>query len=71
MAKWLETWATVIGLVMTALGIIVAFSLPVIAARWAGPDVFEQEFWARVRFVVGAVLVLAGTVLQVYGAWPR
>jgi hypothetical protein len=67
----MSKWASVIGLVITAAGIIVGFYLPTVAARWSGPETINQEFLLRIRFVVGTILVLAGTGLQVYGSWPR
>jgi hypothetical protein len=64
-------WASVIGLVLTAVGVLVGFYLPTVAGRWGGPDTARQEFLLRVRFIVGISFVLTGTVLQVCGAWPR
>ena len=67
----LMKWASVIGLTLTALGIIIGFYVPTVAARWSGPETLTQEFWLQVRFVVGIVLILVGTGCQIYGAWPR
>jgi drug/metabolite transporter (DMT)-like permease len=64
-------WASVIGLVLTAGGIIAGFYLPTIAARWSGPETLTQEFWLQLRFAIGVGLILLGTAFQVYGAWPR
>jgi hypothetical protein len=67
----LHKWAAVIGLVLTAVGIMIGFYLPTIAARWSGPETLTQEFWLQFRFVVGIALILVGTGLQIYAAWPR
>jgi hypothetical protein len=67
----LAKWASVIGLALTALGIIIGFYLPTVAARWSGPETLTQEFWLQVRFGVGIALILVGTAFQIYGAWPR
>jgi hypothetical protein len=64
-------WAAVVSLVLTAAGVLVGFYLPTIAARWGGPETASQEFWLQLRFGVGFSLILAGTGLQIYAAWPR
>jgi hypothetical protein len=64
-------WAAVVGLALTAAGVLVGFYLPTIAARWGGLETASQEFWLQLRFGVGVFLILAGTGLQVYAAWPR
>ena len=67
----LVKWASVVGLGLTALGILVGFYLPTVAPRWVRPETLAQEYWLRVRFVIGFCLVVIGTALQIYGAWPR
>jgi len=65
-------WAAVVGLVLTAAGVLVGFYLPTIAAKWSGPETLAQESWLQLRFVVGVGLILIGTGLQIYAAWrPR
>jgi hypothetical protein len=64
-------WASVAGLTLTGVGILIGFYLPTIAARFGGPETDRQEWWLRARFAVGALLVLAGTAMQIYGAWPQ
>ena len=64
-------WSPVLGLVLTASGILAAFYMPTIGARWADEETERMERNLRVRFAIGTVLVLAGTALQIYGAWPR
>ena len=67
----LANWASVIGLSLTAIGVLIGFYLPTIAARWGGPDTARQEFRLRVRFAVGVAFVIVGTGFQIYGSWPR
>jgi drug/metabolite transporter (DMT)-like permease len=64
-------WASVIGLALTGLGILIGFYLPTVAARWGGPETLTQESRLQVRFAIGVVFVLLGTACQIYGAWPR
>ncbi len=64
-------WLPVIGLLLTAAGILVGFSLPTIAARWGGPETLRAEMFLQIRFAIGVTLVIAGTALQIYAAWPR
>jgi hypothetical protein len=64
-------WLPVIGLLLTAAGILVGFSLPTVAARWAGPESLRAEMFVQIRFALGAVLVIAGTAVQIYASWPR
>jgi hypothetical protein len=67
----LRRWASIFGLVLVALGIIIGFYLPTVAARWGGPETLTLENWIQFEARVGLVFVLAGTALQIYGAWPR
>jgi hypothetical protein len=70
LAAFGRRWAAVIGLVLTALGVLIGLYLPTVAARWSGPDTVAEEFWLQLRFGVGVCFILAGTALQVYAAWP-
>jgi hypothetical protein len=67
----LRKWAAVIGLVLTAAGVLVGFYLPTVAAKWSGPETLVQESSLQFRFKVGVGLALIGTALQIYAAWPR
>jgi hypothetical protein len=67
----MKQWASFIGLLLTAIGVLVGFYLPTVAARWSGPETLSQEFWLQMRFGVGVVCILIGTALQMYAAWPR
>jgi hypothetical protein len=67
----LVKWAPVLGLVLTAFGILLGFYWPTTAARWSGPETLVSEYLLQMRFAIGVFLVLAGTILQGIGAWPR
>jgi len=67
----MRRWAAVIGLVLTAIGVLVGLYVPTLAARWSGSDIVAQEFWLQMRFFLGLGLILFGTALQIYAAWPR
>ena len=43
----MSKWASVIGLGMTAFGILVGFFLPTIAFRWGSSETLTQEFWLQ------------------------
>jgi hypothetical protein len=64
-------WASMIGLTLTCTGVLMGFYLPTVAGRFGGPETAKQEYWLRLRFVVGVGLVVAGTLLQIYAAIPR
>lgn len=64
-------WASVVGLAMTAGGVLLGFYMPRIAAVWGGPKVEQAERILRIRFSVGFLMVIAGTALQIYSAWPH
>lgn len=64
-------WAAVVGLILTAVGVLIAFYLPRLEVYWGWGQAAEREqFWLRVRTSTGAALVVIGTLLQVYSAWP-
>jgi hypothetical protein len=64
-------WASVAGLILTAIGVLVAFYLPRLHAYWGSSARSERkEYWLRVRTGIGVALVVIGTALQIYAAWP-
>ena len=67
----MSKWGTVIGLLLTAVGVVIGLYPPTIAARWSGSELLAQEHWLQVRYWVSVSLILFGTGLQVYTAWPR
>ena len=66
----LYEWASVIGLALTALGILIGFYRPTVAGVYAGPETETRQFWLRFRVYIGVACILIGTTLQIYGAWP-
>jgi hypothetical protein len=67
----MSEWAPVIGLTLTAIGILIAFYLPQLGHYWGWSIQAERkQFWLRVRVTTGAAFVIIGTLLQIYAAWP-
>jgi steroid 5-alpha reductase family enzyme len=54
----------ILGMVLTAAGILVGLYLPVLASHFATPEKI------RVYAIAGAILVLIGTVCEVFAVWP-
>jgi hypothetical protein len=54
----------ILGIVLTATGILVGLYLPVLASHFAMPEKI------RVYAMVGAALVLIGTACEVFAVWP-
>jgi hypothetical protein len=57
-------WILVIGMALTGIGILVGLYLPILAAQFVGPEKI------RLYAIIGAVLVVIGTALQVVSVWP-
>ena len=57
-------WILIIGIVLTAAGIILGLYLPVLATQFAASD--------KVRFCafIGMTLVVLGTVSEIVSLWP-
>jgi hypothetical protein len=74
----MANWASVVGLGFTAFGVLVAFYLPGIGLNlprlgsfYGRSDKMElRERWLRRATVAGTILVIMGTLLQIYAAWP-
>jgi hypothetical protein len=63
-------WASTVGLLLTAIGVLVAFYLPRLGVYYGSSLAVEQkESRLRARITTGAALVIIGTLLQVYGVW--
>jgi hypothetical protein len=58
-------WLLIIGLVLTGLGILVGLYLPMLAAQFATPERI------RTYAILGAVLVVLGTGLEIVSVWPE
>jgi len=54
----------ILGIVLTATGILVGLYLPVLASHFATPEKIS------VYAMVGAALVLIGTACEVFAVWP-
>jgi hypothetical protein len=57
-------WILIIGMVLTGIGILVGLYLPILAAQFVVPE--------KIRFcaIIGAILVVIGTALQIVSVWP-
>lgn len=63
-------YAAIVGLALTALGVILGIHLPTVDADWADETSAEKERRLRIRVGIGIALVLVGTGLQIWGGWP-
>jgi hypothetical protein len=54
----------ILGIVLTAVGILVGLYLPVLASHFATPEKI------RVYAIVAATFVVIGTALEVFAVWP-
>ena len=67
-------WASVVGLALTAVGIVIAIwvpgvgvNLPRLGSYWGTSEKVERKERAlRVGTIVGTILILIGTLLQIY-----
>jgi hypothetical protein len=57
-------WILIAGMVLTGIGILVGLYLPILAAQFVGPE--KIRFWA----IIGAILVVIGTALEIVSVWP-
>lgn len=63
-------WASVVGLTLTAAGVLIAFYLPQFGAYYGRSNQSDRrQFLLRFRVTTGAALVIVGTLLQICGAW--
>lgn len=63
-------WFPVIGLILTAFGVVLGLSAPRVTAVWGGPETEKQDRILRWRYAFSILLILVGTVLQAIAAWP-
>ena len=52
------------GMVLTAIGILVGLYLPILAAQFVVPEKI------RICAIIGAMLVVIGTALEIVSVWP-
>jgi hypothetical protein len=57
-------WILMIGMALTGIGILVGFYLPILAAHFVVPEKI------RICAIIGAVLVVIGTALEIVSVWP-
>jgi|1186.fasta_scaffold287386_2 NADH:ubiquinone oxidoreductase subunit 6 (subunit J) len=57
-------WLLMLGMALTGIGILIALYLPLLAAQFVGPDKI------RLYAIVGAVLVVIGTAVEILSVWP-
>jgi hypothetical protein len=57
-------WILVAGIAITGIGILVGLYLPILAAQFVVPEKI------RICAIIGAMLVVIGTALQIVAVWP-
>jgi hypothetical protein len=57
-------WVLITGIVLTAVGILVGLYLPILAAQFLAPEKI------RMFAIIGAMLVVVGTALEIVSVWP-
>jgi len=57
-------WILIIGMVLTGIGILVGLYLPILAAQFVVPEKI------RLCAIIGAILVVIGTALEIVSVWP-
>jgi hypothetical protein len=57
-------WVLITGMVLVGIGILVGLYLPILGAQFVVPEKI------RLYAIIGAILVVVGTALQVVSVWP-
>jgi Na+/alanine symporter len=57
-------WILIAGIALIGLGILVGLYLPILAAQFLAPEKI------RIFAIIGAILVVIGTALEVVTVWP-
>jgi hypothetical protein len=57
-------WILITGIAITGIGILVGLYLPILAAQFVVPEKI------RICAIIGAMLVVIGTALQIVAVWP-
>jgi NADH:ubiquinone oxidoreductase subunit 6 (subunit J) len=57
-------WLLMLGMALTGSGILIALYLPLLAAQFVGPDKI------RLYALIGAVVVVIGTAVEILSVWP-
>jgi hypothetical protein len=65
------SWFAVVGLVLTAVGVIVGLRAPKVTAVWAGPRADAENRRLAWRCGLSVTLIIVGTLLQITAACPQ
>jgi hypothetical protein len=57
-------WILIAGIALTGIGILVGLYLPILAAQFVVPEKI------RLFAIIGAMLVVIGTALEIVSVWP-
>jgi hypothetical protein len=57
-------WILIAGMALTGIGILVGLYLPILAAQFVVPEKL------RICAIIGAMLVVVGTVFEIVSVWP-
>jgi hypothetical protein len=57
-------WILVAGIATTGIGILVGLYLPILGAQFVVPEKI------RICAIIGSMLVVIGTALQIVSVWP-
>jgi hypothetical protein len=57
-------WILIAGMALTGIGILVSLYLPILAAQFVVPEKI------RICAIIGAMLVVIGTALEIVSVWP-
>jgi hypothetical protein len=57
-------WILIAGIAITGIGILVGLYVPILAAQFVVPEKI------RICAIIGAMLVVIGTALEIVSVWP-
>jgi hypothetical protein len=57
-------WILIAGIALTGIGILVGLYLPILAAQFVVPEKI------RLFAIIGSMLVVIGTALEIVSVWP-
>ena len=57
-------WILIVGMMLTGVGILIGLYLPILAAQFVVPEKI------RLCAIIGAMLVVIGTALEIVSVWP-
>ena len=68
--KWGAIMTNIVGIALVMLGVVIGIFPPKLAGRWGGPETGRQEQRMAIRYYISVVLVIVGSGLQMWAAWP-